>query len=68
VDGWMIAFLMNKLPNDEVVVFVPGSPNPWSGNIIIFKQSEIKETSISQKEALSFLKQTGVGLKDLKIK
>jgi uncharacterized membrane protein len=68
VDGWMIAFLMNTLPDDEVVVFVPGSPSPWSGNVMIFKKSEIRETSLTQKEAIAFLRQTGVGLNDLKIK
>ena len=66
VDGWMIAFLMDTLPDELVVVFVPGSPNPWSGNVLIFKREDIKETSLTQKEALAFLRQTGVGLKDLK--
>ena len=66
VDGWMIAFLIESISNDELVVFVPGSPNPWSGNVLIFNKSEIKETSMTQKEALGFLKQTGMGLQDLK--
>lgn len=68
IDGWMIAFLMDTLPDNHVVVFVPGSPNPWSGNVLIFKRDEIKETSLTQKEALAFLRQTGVGLKELKTK
>jgi uncharacterized membrane protein len=66
VDGWMIGLQINTLPNNEVVVFVPGSPNPWSGNVIIFNASDIRQTSLTQKEALSFLRQTGAGLKDLK--
>jgi len=68
VDGWMIAFLMSTLPDDDVVVFVPGSPSPWSGDVMIFKKAEIKETSLTQKEAIAFLRHTGVGIKDLKIK
>jgi uncharacterized membrane protein len=67
VDGWMIAFLMNELPDNTAVVFVPGSPDPWSGDVMMFDKSEIKETSLTQREALSFLRRTGLGLKDLKI-
>jgi uncharacterized membrane protein len=54
VDGWMIAFLIDSLADNEIVVFVPGSPNPWSGNVLIFQKSEVKETSMTQKEALGF--------------
>jgi uncharacterized membrane protein len=66
-DGWMIGFLMDVLPDNTAVVFVPGSPNPWSGDVKMFDRSEIKETSLTQKEALSFLRRTGLGVKDLKI-
>jgi uncharacterized membrane protein len=67
VDGWMIGFLMDELPDNTAVVFVPGSPNPWSGDVMMFDRSEIKETALTQKEALSFLRRTGLGLKELKI-
>lgn len=67
VDGWMIAFLMDELPDNTAVVFVPGSPNPWSGDVMMFDKSEIKETSLTQKEALQFLRRTGLGVTDLKI-
>ena len=68
LDGWMIAFLMESLPDDEVVVYVPGSPSPWSGSVIIINRSEIRETSLTQREALQILRHTGIGLKDLKKK
>ena len=62
IDGWMITFLIERLDNGEVIVFVPGSPRPWSGNIVIFKETEIRPTKMTQKEALSILRQTGIGL------
>lgn len=62
IDGWMITFLIEKLDNGEIVVFVPGSPSPWSGNIMLFKESEVRATNMTQRQALKILKQTGMGL------
>src|SRR4030095_9407418 len=65
VDGWMIAFEMESLANNELVVFVPDAPSPWSGSVMVFNRSDIRKTSLTQKEAIFILKHTGHGLKDL---
>jgi uncharacterized membrane protein len=62
IDGWMITFLIEKLDNGEIVVFVPGSPNPWSGNIMLFKETEVRPTNLTQRQAIQVLRQTGIGM------
>jgi uncharacterized membrane protein len=66
-DGWVIAFLINRI-DDKVILFIPGSPNPSSGSVMIFNNAEIIETTLTQKEAIRYLRNTGIGFKDLKIK
>ena len=66
IDGWMIAFVVEKLETGESVVFVPGSPNPWSGNVIIFTDDQLRPTSLKQKDAIRILRQTGMSFKSLK--
>ncbi|WP_200978828.1 DUF502 domain-containing protein [Echinicola sp. 20G] len=65
IDGLMLAFLIDDLPDGDKLVFVPGSPDPWSGNLIIFKKEQVKETGLTQPEALRILKQTGIGEKQI---
>lgn len=61
VDGWQIAFVMEELPNDELVVFVAQAPVPRTGNVLVFKRSELRETSLTAKEAFQILRQGGKG-------
>ncbi|QDH80609.1 DUF502 domain-containing protein [Echinicola soli] len=68
MDGLVLAFLVDELPEGDKLVFVPGSPDPWSGNLIIYKASQVKPTNMTQPEALRILKQTGIGETDKFIK
>ncbi|WP_229683350.1 DUF502 domain-containing protein [Echinicola rosea] len=68
MDGLVLGFLVDELPEGDKLVFVPGSPDPWSGNLIIYKASQVKPTSMTQPEALRILKQTGIGETDKFIK
>jgi uncharacterized membrane protein len=61
VDGWQFAFVMEELPNDELVVFVAQAPVPRTGNVLVFKRSELRETSLTAKEAFNILRQGGKG-------
>lgn len=68
MDGLVLGFLVDELPEGDKLVFVPGSPDPWSGNLIIYKNSQVTPTSMTQPEALRILKQTGIGETDKFIK
>lgn len=64
--GWAIGFLIEKI-NENSVVFVPGAPDPWTGRVLVFKSADIRETSMTQVDALRYLRHTGVGMTDLKL-
>lgn len=48
------------LKEDLVSVFVPTTPNPTTGFILMFKRSEIVETSVSIEDALKYTISCGV--------
>lgn len=60
IDGWMMAFLVEELENDQVMVFVPGSPETWSGSLIIFDKAKIKKTDLSQHEVHKIGRSLGI--------
>jgi uncharacterized membrane protein len=64
-DGWVLAFLVEELPNDEWLIFIPSSPNPYEGSLSIFKSEEVRKTSISPKDAYEILRKTGIGTRHI---
>lgn len=60
IDGWMMAFLVEELEDEKVMVFVPGSPETWSGNLIIFDKSKIKKTDLTQHEVHKIGRSLGI--------
>ncbi|WP_057936494.1 DUF502 domain-containing protein [Algoriphagus resistens] len=61
IDGWMIAFHVDTLPNGDLVVFVPSAPNTWEGNVVIFEKEKVRQTKLTQKDALQIMRRLGVG-------
>jgi len=59
VDGWVLAFLVEEIDENFVMLFIPGSPDPNSGSLTIFKREEIKNTDLTVKEAYTILRQVG---------
>ena len=64
-DGWVIAFKIDDLANDEVLVFIPSSPNPYEGSLNIFKKIEIRNTTLTPIDAYAILRKTGIGTKSI---
>lgn len=60
IDGWMLGFEVDKLDNGDLVIFVPGAPNTWEGNVIIFEEKRIKRTNLHQKDVQKIMRQLGV--------
>jgi uncharacterized membrane protein len=60
-DGWQLSFLVEQISDDMYTVFVPGSPNPWSGSVYHLETDKIIWTDIKKKQALSCLRQLGIG-------
>ncbi|UZD23414.1 DUF502 domain-containing protein [Algoriphagus halophytocola] len=65
IDGWMIAFLVDTLPNGDLVVFVPSAPNTWEGNVNIFHKEHVKPSNLTQKDATLIMRRLGVGAAEL---
>lgn len=63
-DGWSLGFLVEELANNEVLVYIPDSPNPNEGNLNIFQKSEIKTSTLTTKDAYVILKSTGIGTRE----
>ncbi len=65
---WSIGFISNELegniqttvPGKRVAVFVPTSPNPTSGFIVVVDESEVLSLDITPEEALKFIVSGGV--------
>jgi uncharacterized membrane protein len=60
-DAWQIAFLVERLENDLVAVFVPDSPHPQSGSIFIMTRDRIKRVDLPVTSVLKCLKGYGKG-------
>jgi uncharacterized membrane protein len=65
IDGWMIGFKVDTLPNGDIVVFVPAAPNTWEGNVVIFEKEQIKESKLTQKDATLIMRRLGIGSREL---
>jgi uncharacterized membrane protein len=61
-DGlWVPAYITNRI-RDQLVLYVPTSPNPTSGFTIIVHESKIVHSDMSIEEASSFVISLGVDL------
>lgn len=64
-DAWQLAFLIERLGNGHVVVFVPGAPNPQAGEIYFMAADQVRSTNVPPTSALKLMKRMGVGSKAL---
>lgn len=67
-DMWSIAFQTvdnfsagrEQLPQDHVMVFIPTTPNPTSGFLLIVPANEVKEMNLSVEDAIKMVISLGV--------
>jgi uncharacterized membrane protein len=60
-DSYQLGFLVEKADDGHVVVFVPGAPKPWNGDVLIVEESRVTLLSSSSKVAVKCLQQLGSG-------
>jgi uncharacterized membrane protein len=65
IDGWMLAYLVDELEKNQVVVFVPSAPDSWSGNLVIFDRDKIKDTKLDKADVTRISRTLGVGSKEI---
>jgi len=60
-DNWQVAFETDRAPGDMVAVYLPGAPNPWSGNVIFVVTERVRKLPVSVTEALKIIRALGRG-------
>lgn len=54
-----LAYQADKLPNGQVVVYLPGAPDPWVGSIAIVSPSKVQPLSVSFLDSLGICERLG---------
>ncbi|MGB5172328.1 DUF502 domain-containing protein [Eudoraea sp.] len=57
---WQIGFLMDEIDSELFAVFVPGAPNPSSGDVLFVKKERLKIINITELTAMKIYKKMGV--------
>jgi uncharacterized membrane protein len=64
-DCSQVAFETDRIEEGAVAVYLPGAPNPWSGNVIFVSPDRVKKLPVSAPEALKILRTLGRGTEAL---
>lgn len=64
-DNGQIGFLVEHVEGGKVVVFIPDAPNPWSGGVFIFDESQVTLLDEASTVAFQALRRLGAGTGDL---
>lgn len=60
-DGYLFGFLVERLASGHAVVFMPGAPKPWEGDVMIVEEDRVTLISDSSAEAVTCLRRLGNG-------
>jgi uncharacterized membrane protein len=63
-DSWQLVFEIERLADDKVVVFLPGSPDPWSGSVCVVTADRVTPLEMSVQAAAKLMKRLGRGATD----
>jgi uncharacterized membrane protein len=58
---WQVAFETDRASGGKVAVYLPGAPNPWSGNVVFVSAERVRKLPVSVTEALKILRTLGRG-------
>ncbi len=60
-DNTQIGFEVERLDDGNVVIYLPGAPNPWSGSVVYFEADRVTSLGITAVEALGSIRKLGRG-------
>jgi uncharacterized membrane protein len=60
-EAWQLAFLVERLDNGLIAVFVPDAPNPNSGAVLLLTPDRVVPVDLSLQATFKCLKRLGVG-------
>lgn len=58
-DATHLGFAMDTLPDSRRLVFLPDSPNPWSGTLLIVAADRVEALPLSTKQTIECLRKLG---------
>ena len=62
---WQIGFLMERLDDGLNAVFIPGAPNPMSGDVVFVKWDRLKILDITSLNVMKISKKLGIDSKKI---
>ena len=60
---WQIGFLMDKIDDELSAVYIPGAPNPMSGDVFFVKNDRLKKLDLPELSAMKIYKKLGLDAK-----
>jgi len=60
-DGWQIGYMLERLENDWVAVFLPQAPTPMSGTVMYLPAGRVRSLDITMIQAMTIVKNIGSG-------
>ena len=60
-DNAQIGFEIERANGGNVVVYLPGAPNPWSGAVVYFNENRVDRLDMTVAEAVRSIRQLGRG-------
>lgn len=62
---WQIGFLMDRIDDDLCSVYIPGAPNPMSGDVFFVKNERLKTLDLPELSAMKIYKKLGLDAKKI---
>jgi uncharacterized membrane protein len=60
-DAWQIGFEIERIQGGKVALFLPGSPDPWSGSICLAEEDRVTPLDLSVAAAAKMVRRLGRG-------
>jgi uncharacterized membrane protein len=60
-DNAQIGFEIERTESGNVVVYLPGSPNPWSGSVVYVNEDRVERLDMTVPDAINNIKHLGRG-------
>jgi uncharacterized membrane protein len=60
-DNEQIGFEVERLKQGNVVVYLPGAPDPWSGSVVYFSGDRVKRLDMTVAQAINNIRHLGRG-------
>jgi uncharacterized membrane protein len=64
-DAWQLAFLVERIEDGKVVVFIPDSPNPLAGGVFVMDEDRVTLLDEASTVTVKALRKLGAGTGDL---